>query len=144
MKITKRTRKKVIKEKSLQQLNRFNGSLKANAKFQKVMEEILYLLYDNKFSVTETNKIFVRNAWAPPSHLKQKIENGFLLSCRIELDMLLKIQRTLKEITGEYVLMDDFILSLLHWFYFFYNNKKTEVPPFVALEKKKKNQNKNI
>lgn len=120
-----------------QNLCSLNYSEKYNERFCYFMQKYLFALYDRKPSTVY--KKILRNFRTSESQyeLRKNIKRGLPVSCKLDLEIIIRIQILVKEMTGSYVLMEEFLYFLIHWFVFFYSNKEVNTPPFVALQPKK-------
>lgn len=124
--------------------NRFNKSKKFLELYQRIMIPRIFLNYDKKYSKKEANKIVTNIGKTKFSDFNTNIKGGLLLSCNVEAEFYLKLQELLNDITGEYQLMDEFIVYLLHWFYWFYANPNNKKAPYIPLTKRKINLKKRF
>lgn len=108
-------------------IDRFNRNPKESnfySIFQEILTERLILNYMGNYHEDNIKQIVRRIGKRPNISINTKIKNGFLLSCRVEPELYLKVQDTIKKLTGDYSAMDDLIHNLLAYFCYIYANKK--------------------
>ena len=120
------------KSKKTKKIDRFNRSNKSNFfnNFQNIMTERLNLNYIDKYNEENIEMILKNNGGYAKGRVNTKISNGFLLSCNIEPELYLKIQETIKKLTGNYSPMDELIRNLLTYFCYIYSGPlpKNQLP----------------
>lgn len=139
-------RKNISKEEKYNLINRFNKQPDRSMfleDFQKIMIERLLLNRDGYYHpdnvaqiiTTMNNQQYRRNS----KDINTDISGGFILSTVVEADFYILLQEKIKELTGKYMVMDEFLHLLLSWFFQYYagNPKKRIKEPLV-----KRNQNK--
>jgi hypothetical protein len=127
--------KNKITLKRVKEIDRFNRNVE-NTNFFNNLQEIMFqrlnLNYIDKYSDENVETIIksVSHKLNKKS-INTKITNGFLLSCRIEPEIYLVIQETVKKLTGSYMAMDELIYMLLTYFCFVYNDREPKkILPF--------------
>ena len=138
-------RKNISKEEKYNLINRFNKHPDKSMfleDFQKIMIDRLllnregYYHPDNVVQIVSNikNQQYRRNG----KEVNTDISGGFILSTVVEADFYILLQERIRELTGRYVVMDEFLHLLLTWFFQYYtrNPKKRIKEPLV-----KRNQN---
>ena len=115
-------------------INRFNKDPKTTVffnEFQEIMIQRLSLNYMDMYHKDNIEKIIRFTLNKPANTINTKIRNGLLLSCNIEPELYIKIQETVKKLTGNYTAMDELIHFLLTYFCYIYSKgyaPKKELP----------------
>jgi len=142
-------RKNVSKQEKYNLINRFNKSPKDSPfleLFQKVMIERLLLNYEKKYHPENVrqiiNSIDIKGYRRNAKGINTDISGGFILSTNVDAEFYILLQEVIKEITGNYMPMDEFIHLLLTWFFQYYNkdSKRKVKLPFVKNNKNEKNK----
>ena len=102
------------------------------------MTERLLLNHMNKFHPDNVKRIVRKIGKRPSKSFNTKITDGFLLSCRIEPELYLKIQDAVKKVTGKYIPMDELIHHLLTYFCYVYGlEEPINILPYQHVHKGK-------
>ena len=107
--------------------------------FQKIMTERIDLNYEKKYHLENVKKIIRRETNRPPKSINTDITGGLLLSLKVEPEIYLKIQYTLKKLTGKYMPMDEFLHFLIFYFLHTYSKEEPKKQlPFNQINKGKR------
>lgn len=98
--------------------------------FQEVMLERINLNYDGSYSKAKADKLIRNILNQNPACLSLRIKDGFVLSCKVEPEIYLRIQETCKKINDSVMPMDELIHMLLVCFILTYHNVPKPVLPF--------------
>lgn len=128
-------------------INRFNRPIEDDnfiESFQEIMIERLLLNRDRKYHPKNLEQIIKGSRWKGERknsrNTRLDISGGFLLSTTVEADFYILLQELIKDMTGNYMPMDEFLNLLLSWFYQYYAGGRTnkEKLPFKKINRKNK------
>lgn len=144
-------KKNITKKEKYNLINRFNKSPEESPfheLFQKVMIERLLLNRERKYHPENVKQIIssieINGYRRSPKDLNTDITGGFILSTNVEAEFYILLQETIKDITGDYMAMDEFIHTLLTWFYQYYSGNSYRKINLPFVKKRVKNKNKLI
>ena len=123
--------------------DRFNKDPKESVfieDFQKVMIDRMELNYEKKYTLENIAKIIRKETNRPPNSINTNITGGLLLSLKVEPEIYLKIQETLKRITGDFMPIDEFLHYLI--LYFLHTYSKAEIKKQLPFNQKYKGRSK--
>lgn len=103
--------------------------------FQDVMIERINLNYDRSYTKSKMNKLIRNILNRPPNCLNTKIQDGFLLSCKVEPEIYLLAQEACKKINNSVIPMDELIHTLLVCFILSYQKTPKPIMPFKHTRK---------
>jgi hypothetical protein len=114
-----------VPRKAPERINRFNNKHNFIHQYQKIMIERLLLNRNNEYHPdnikhilhTIGSKDYVRNE----NSISTRITGGLILTTKVEADFYVLLQEKIKDLTGEYASMDEFLHLLLTWFYQYYS-----------------------
>jgi hypothetical protein len=125
-------------------VNRFNKSVDDDhfiESFQKAMIERLLLNRDRKYHPKNIKQMLrcvqVGDRIRDLRKVNMNISGGLLLSTKVEADFYVLLQELVKDMTGNYIPMDEFLHLLLTWFYQYYADGKGKKisHPFIKISK---------
>lgn len=150
-----RKRKNVSKEEKYNLINRFNKPLDEGPfleLFQKIMIERLLLNKEKQYHPENVKQIINSTKIKGYNHkyrrnaksLNTDISGGFILSTNVEAEFYILLQEVVKDVTGNYMPMDEFIHILLTWFYQYYNKDSKRKINLPFMKKPKNNKNNSV